>query len=127
MQRLKSWFLSKFSKPKPTPAKPVRRVNVFVEGSPWNRDAAALLKQFLETGAGKTFIAQLGYRRPNFSGASEPNAVALQAKFVAGFEACLAQIMILTEPPAEEERPVNNYPDIDDDSQWPKPNPEQKE
>lgn len=90
------------------------------EPSPWNKDAAALLSQFLETHVGKVFLAQLAYRRPPFS-AGDINSVALQAKFVAGYESAIAQILNLTEPPEEATGPVNNYPDLDVEEHWSKP------
>lgn len=97
------------------------------EPSPWNKDAAALLTQFLETHTGKVFLAQLLYHRPALSSASDTSSVALQAKYVAGYEQAIAQIMNLTEPPVEAERPINNYPDLDDESQWGKQPEEKKE
>lgn len=93
------------------------------EPSPWNKDAAGLLQQFLEKPMGKVFLAQLAANRPQLSGSSDPHTVALQAKLVAGYELAILQIMRLTEAPEEANRPEQQtqYPDIDDESLWPKP------
>jgi hypothetical protein len=90
------------------------------EPSPWNRDAAALLRRFFDTAVGKLFLAQMAYHRPALSGSeTDLNGVAMQAKKVGGYEQALNRIWSLAEPPEEGVgQPAETYPDIEDDSKW---------
>jgi hypothetical protein len=86
----------------------------------WNKDAAALLKQFIESPVGETFLANLTFIRPALLvGTPDPNAVALRASQVAGYEQCMNAIFTLMEPPTEEVQLSEAYPPLDDDSRWP--------
>lgn len=89
-----------------------------IEPKPWNKDSAALLKQFLHTGTGRVFIFQLAYFRPSLAAEKTVEATALQGKFVAGYEDALNRILSLAEPPIELERNPEQYPPLDDDSLW---------
>lgn len=94
-----------------------------IVGTPpgWSKGASELLKQFLETQTGQLFLAQLATTRPSLSGSEEINAVALRAKYVGGYEACLAKISTLSEPPPVEDGKGDTdelYPDLDDESKW---------
>lgn len=89
----------------------------------WNKDAAALLRQFIETPTGQLFLAQIAFRRPNLLSSTDINAVALRAASVHGFEHALQTILSLIEPPVEAERSepeTEAFPDLDDKSAWEK-------
>lgn len=88
------------------------------DASPWNKDSAALLAQFIGSPVGQTFLAQLAAGRPSLSSSSDLHEVALQAKVVAGYENALNRILSLTEPPEESGSAETMYPDLDDDSKW---------
>jgi len=95
-------------------------MQIFGEPPEWNDSASALLKQFLETPTGQVFLATLGAQRPAFTAELTTDSVALRAKEIQGYEACISSIFRLatrssSSPPAEE-KPA--YPDVDDDNQW---------
>ena len=88
--------------------------------SEWNKPASELLKQFLNSGVGQNFLANLAARRPplDFS-CDDVNRVALRAKLAEGYERAINDILILSEPPVKEAGDsVEQYPPIDDESQW---------
>lgn len=87
---------------------------------PWNKDAAQLLNQFLETPTGRLFLAQLQLRAPTNPAAKRVEAAALAGQFRAGYEKCLAEVMLLSEIPDEStnQQPPDRYPSLDDDSKW---------
>jgi hypothetical protein len=98
--------------------------------SEWNADAAALLAQFLETGVGKLFLAQVAVQRPSLfrtaSGVpSDANLFALRASEVAGYERALDTILTLASPPANAAKVIENYPPLDDEKAW-EQKPEEK-
>lgn len=85
----------------------------------WSKGSAELLKQFLETQTGLLFLANLASARPSLSPDSDISAVALQAKFVAGYELAIERISSLTEPPIEDkDTGEETYPNLDDESKW---------
>jgi hypothetical protein len=85
----------------------------------WNKDAAYILKRFLDTAVGKLFLIQLSARRPRFYPGIDLAGAGLNGKYVAGYEAAINQIMYLMEPPDVPTSGVeSHYPDLDDDSQW---------
>ncbi len=88
--------------------------------SPWNKDASELFAQFLRTGAGELFLAQLSLARPALSTGTETlEQTALRAREVAGFETCYREILRMAQPPLEQDRTAANaFPDIDDDEKW---------
>lgn len=88
------------------------------EPRPWNKDSAALLKQFLHTGTGRNFLLQLGFYRPAYGPGSVVEQTALQARFVAGYEFAVNHILSLAEPPPEALRTPEQYPPLEDDSAW---------
>lgn len=93
-----------------------------IVGTPpgWSKGASELLRQFLETQTGQLFLAQLAATRPSLSTSDEINTVALRAKFAGGYEACIARISTLSEPPVEDgkEDADELYPSLDDESKW---------
>lgn len=89
----------------------------------WNADAAALLKQFLDSPVGGVFLAHLASHRPSFHPTTDLNSVALQAKEIAGFERAINTIIQLSEPPEltnDQPKISDAYPDLDDETKWPK-------
>jgi hypothetical protein len=97
------------------------------EPSKWNADAATLLRQFLNSKIGKVFLQQMGWKRPSFYQGLSLEETALQAKFVAGYEGAIANLLDLAQPPESDEKiSIEQYPDIDDDSKWPE-QPRQEE
>ena len=92
------------------------------EPAPWSAGAAELLNQFLASPTGELFLAQLAFRRPSLGVSSDVPEVALSAKSVAGYEQCFREILLLTEPPAEESQQTpDDYPPLDDETQWGQP------
>jgi hypothetical protein len=96
----------------------------------WNKDASELLKQFLGSGCGQSFLANLIAARPVLhQNSGDVNDVALRAQLVAGYEQALSNIIALTEPVDPENNPTahENFPDLDlpeGDPRWsgsPKP------
>lgn len=86
----------------------------------WNKDATALLAQFLESSAGSLFLARLAHLRPALSG-DAVDSVALQAKLVEGYERAIGTILSLAEaPPVEEPGASEAYPPLDDEDHWKK-------
>jgi hypothetical protein len=87
----------------------------------WNKAASEILNQFLSGTTGQLFLAHLAVSRPALlRGVGDINLVALRAQDTAGYEACIARVLSLAEPPVEEKSSdvPDNYPPLDDDSQW---------
>lgn len=90
------------------------------EPAKWNNDAAALLNQFLHTKTGRLFLLQLDYLRPGLSVSNATEPVALQAKYVGGYEDAVSNVIALSQPVQEDgTRILSDYPDLEDDSLWP--------
>lgn len=94
-----------------------------IVGTPpnWSKDNAALLRQFLDGGTGQLFLATLAAQRPALSSHETLESVALRSKLVSGYEAALANILSLAEPPKDElavKEESEAYPDLDDDKKW---------
>jgi hypothetical protein len=96
----------------------------------WNSAAAGLLKQFIESGCGQSFLTNMVAARPALhTQTNDLNSVALRAQLVAGYEQALSQIISLTEPVEKfaEAPELENYPPLDlpdGDPRWagaPKP------
>jgi hypothetical protein len=90
------------------------------EAPVWNASAIALLRQYLDSDAGKVFLAQLASRRTALmTGSDNLNAVALRATEVAGYEKCINTILQLAEPLKPElATHSEQYPDLDDETAW---------
>lgn len=86
----------------------------------WSSSSAALLRQYLETDAGQVFLAHLSSHRPGLLvGSGDVNSVALKAMEVAGFEKCFNTILLAAQPPQEEQKSQESFPELEDDSKWP--------
>lgn len=91
------------------------------EAPDWNSSSAALLRHFLETGAGQVFLANLITGRPSLLVSTDNlNSVALKASEVAGYEGCINRLFFLTKDPEKEQTPHENYPDLDNNDAWDK-------
>jgi len=90
------------------------------EPANWNNDAALLLAQFLRSHTGRLFLQQLDFRRPAFSHSIRAEAVALQAKYVDGYEQAVSNVLELASPVSKSTGEPNPfYPELEDDSAWP--------
>jgi hypothetical protein len=89
----------------------------------WDSNDAGRLRNLLSQRTGKRLILRLRLDRPDWprgAAANDPNAVALAAKLIEGYEQCLSNIFdyLVTEPPTQEVRHTA-YPNLDDDDAWP--------
>jgi len=97
-------------------------VSTVSEPSKWNSDAAALLKQFLSSKTGRLFLLHLDYMRPSLNLPTPTvEAMALQGRYVSGYEEAVSNILSLTVPPTEDGTQPTMYPSLDDDSAWAEP------
>lgn len=88
----------------------------------WTKDAADLLRQFLNTPAGQAFLAHVAEARPPLPlGGNSLEAAALAGATAAGYEHAFRTILSLAEPPIEPAAVVEAYPSLDDDSKWNNP------
>lgn len=85
----------------------------------WSRDSAELFAQWLESNFGQIFFNTLASKRPGHLNSDNPDAVALQAKKIEGFELCVNAILNLATPPDTTKGPVPEYPDLDENAHWP--------
>jgi len=86
--------------------------------SQWDSNNAALLATFLETPTGKLALAWIQYWAPALSDGEHLNKTLVKSGEVKGYSLALENLITLTvEQPAEATQ-VDNYPSLDDASQW---------
>lgn len=86
----------------------------------WSKDSAALLAQFLGTGAGQLFMEHLAASIPASAlPGADISQVALEARRIEGFIAAIRKVQELSLPPAEAPKSSRpNLPDLDDEAAW---------
>lgn len=87
----------------------------------WDSNDAARLRNFLTLRTGKRLILRLRLERPEFPRTgSSPEAVALRAMEIAGYEQCIANIFDYLHSQPVADTVTTAYPNLDDDDAWPR-------
>lgn len=93
----------------------------------WSSEHAQALKAALESDAVKLALEWVAFHAPKLLDGSDVNKTLVASGEVKGYSNALMELFSLTVEQPAEVKPPTNYPDLDDDSQWPenKPQPNQ--
>lgn len=86
----------------------------------WTKDAAEVVRSFLQSPVGSAAFLHLANLRPSISAGeagNDLNKAALSGQFAAGYESCLKAFLGLAEwSESQSTRTVESYPDIENDA-----------
>jgi hypothetical protein len=84
----------------------------------WDSKNAEDLKAFLTSDLGRLALAWVGTSAPKYADGSDPNKTLVAAGRVEGFQEAIKCLFSLTHEQPPEVKQTEEYPSLDDDSQW---------
>lgn len=86
----------------------------------WESDDASQLRSFLDSDTGQRAIALVGREAPTLLDGGDVNKTLVRNGEVKGFTSALQNLFKLCYAQPEQPPAISAYPDVDNDSQWPK-------
>ena len=94
-----------------------------IDPGKWDSDDAKILKDFLATTTGALALQHVLYAQPAFSDA-DPHKTMVSSCIREGYQRAIQALLDLQSHQPPQAEPVNNYPDLDDESKWTETEPD---
>lgn len=84
----------------------------------WDSANAQSLREFLEGVTGQRMLQHLSFALPESYDGPNGTQMIAAAKKIEGFQEAISTLVNLTKEQPPQETPVEQYPDLNDDSKW---------